>query len=156
MIEANYETTPWQAQTVISLIERDPTVRVFKVFTWLRGADFLTDIVAPWPSPSLTHLKGTNLGARDFAEYHEPLGGQRVGLKDGKMVPLPREQWKLRPMEQQFDALLYVGMPASRTTADVPQSLCQDAAFMERRLDRIARFSPTVETERLKKACGIR
>jgi hypothetical protein len=155
MIEANYETTPWQAQTVISLLERDPAVRVFTVFTWLRGADFLADTVAAWRSPSLAHLKGTNLGARDFAEYHQPLGGQRVGLDDGKTVAIPKEQWTLRPMEQQFDALLYVGMPAALTTAPVPQSLCQDAAFMQHRLDRLTRFGPRVEVERLKKACGI-
>jgi hypothetical protein len=154
MIEANYAAVPWQAQTVMSLIERDSAVRVFNVFTWLRGAEFLSDIVTGWPSPSLAPLKGTTLGARDFAQYHQPIGGQRVALEGGKTVPLPRERWKIMPMEQQFDALLYIGSPSSFTAVAVPQSLCQDAAFMTRRLDRIARFGPAVEHERLKKACG--
>jgi hypothetical protein len=154
MIDANYDTTPWQAQTVISLITREPQVRVFNVFTLLRDGEFLPEIVAASPTPSLAYVRGTGLGARDFGEYQQLLGGQRVALRDGQLVPLPREQWSVMALERQFDALLYLGPPSSFTTARVPSSLCQDSAFMARRLERLARFAPPIEVQRLKEACG--
>ena len=155
MIDLNYDTAPWQAQTVVSLVARDPRVRLFNVFTWLRDGELLRDVVATWPVPALAHLRGTSLGALDFGAFQQPVGGQRVALRDDKLVPVPRDQWKLMILEQQFDALLYLGLPSSFTTAPVPPTLCQDATFMSQRLERLTRFGPPPEVQRLKKACGL-
>ena len=155
MIEANYATTPWEAQTVMSLVTSDPNVRVFNVFALLRDGNGLPEQATRWPVPSLATVRGTNLGARDFATYQQPLGGQRVAVRDGTFVPVPRERWRVVPLEQQFDALLYLGPPSAFTFVSVPRALCQDGTALAQRLDRMARSSvPPVEAERLKRACG--
>ena len=156
MIEANYDTTPWEAQTLMSLIVRDPRVRVFNVFTLLRDGDALPEQVTRWPVPSLATVRGTSLGARDFAAYQQPLGGQRVAVRDGTFATIPREQWRVVSLEQQFDALLYLGSPSAFTFVTVPQALCRDTKALAQRLERMALAAiPPVEAERLKRACGV-
>jgi hypothetical protein len=58
-------------------------------------------------------------------------------------------------MEEQFDALLYLGSPASLTTESVPAALCADADFVKRRIDRLTRFGPPVEAQNFRKACAL-
>jgi hypothetical protein len=156
MIETNYDTTAWEAQTLMTLITRDSQVRVFNVFTLLRDGDALPPTVEAWPAPSVAAVLGTSLGARDFGLYQSPIGGQRVSVRNGKFIPIPREQWTNMALERQFDAVLYLGPPRAFTSARVPAALCQDAAFMERRLTRLARAAPPIEAQRLKDACGAR
>jgi hypothetical protein len=149
--ETNYDMSQWQAQTVISLLERDPAVRVFNVWTLLDGK--VEWPFAPWPVPSIALLKGTTLGARDFDTYSRP--GSRFAVQNGQIVPVPRPDWKAMPMEDEFDAILYLGSPSSMTAVGVPPELCRDPEALNRRLDRIRRFGPPPELEALKKACSI-
>jgi hypothetical protein len=58
-------------------------------------------------------------------------------------------------MEDQFDAFLYLGPPAAMTTVSVPASLCKDADFVKRRIDRLTRFGPLVEVQNFRQACGL-
>ena len=58
-------------------------------------------------------------------------------------------------MEDQFNALLYLGPPSSFTNATVPPALCQDPQFAKSRLERLARFGPPLEVDNFKKACGL-
>ncbi len=58
-------------------------------------------------------------------------------------------------MEDQFNALLYLGPPSSMTTVTVPAALCQDSEFVKNRLQRLMRAGPPVEVENFKKACGL-
>jgi hypothetical protein len=153
-IVANYDMSTWQAQTVVSLLERDPGVRVVSVWTLLES-DATPEAVASWPVPSFAIVRGTDLGVRDFGTYSRLMGGTRVAVRDGQLVQIPREDWKPRRLDEQFDALLYLGPPSSFTVAKIPPSLCQDSAFVERRLQRLAMFGPPVEVQNLKKACGV-
>lgn len=157
-IAANYDTATWQAQTLVSLLDRDPAVRIFNIWTLLDKNVALPEAVASSPVPSVAVLSGTTLGAMDFAAYGGMLvpGGNRVAIRNGQFVQLPREQWKSMPMEQEFDALLYLGPPASMTLATVPAALCEDAAFVRKRLQRLTRFGPAVEVQKFKKACGLK
>jgi hypothetical protein len=155
-IVANYDISTWQAQTVVSLLERDHAARVFNIWTPLDRSVELPQEVAAWRVPSLAVLRGTSLGARDFGLYSRGLGsGGRFAMKDGKLVPIPREEWKTMRMEDQFDGLLYLGPPAAMTTIPVPASLCADADFVKRRLDRLTRFGPPVEVQNFRRACGL-
>ena len=155
-IVSNYDMTAWQAQTVVSLLERDHGAHVFNIWTL---ADKNTDLpagVTSWHVPSLALLRGTTLGARDFGLYNRGLGdGTRFGVKGGQLVPVPQDEWKTMRMEDQFDALLYLGPPAWMTTASVPAALCQDTDFVKRRLERLSRFGPPVEVQNFKSACGL-
>jgi hypothetical protein len=76
-------------------------------------------------------------------------------VKGDQLVPVPREDWRTMRMEDQFDALLYLGPPASMTTVTVPAALCEDADFVSRRLERLTRFGPPVEVQNFRKACGL-
>lgn len=151
----NYDMSAWQAQTVVSLLERDHAARIFNIWTLNRSVE-LPERIESWRVPSLVRLRGTTLGASDFAVYDRGFGdGSRFGVKAGQLVPIPREQWKVMRMEDQFDALLYLGPPASMTTASVPGSLCTDADFVKRRIDRLTRFGPPLEVQNFRKACGL-
>jgi hypothetical protein len=155
-IVANYDMSTWQAQTVVSLLERDHGARIFNVWTLLDRGVELPEGVTSWRVPSLAPLRGTTLGARDFGLYSRGLGdGSRFGVNGGQLVPVPREEWKMMRMEEQFDALLYLGPPASMTTTTVPPALCADTDFVRRRLERLTRFGPPVEVQNFKKACGL-
>jgi hypothetical protein len=155
-IVSNYDMSTWQAQTVVSLVERDAGVRIFNVWTLLDKDTALPDGVASWRVPSLATMHGTTLGARDFGMYNRGLGdGTRFAVRTGQLVPLPREEWKEMRMEDQFDALLYLGPPSSMTYVTIPAPLCEDSQFMNARLQRLARFGPPVEVDNLKKACGL-
>lgn len=109
-----------------------------------------------WRVPSLALLRGTTLGASDFAIYDRgPGDGSRFGVKAGQLAAIPREEWKVMRMEDQFDAFLYLGPPAAMTTTSVPVFLCRDADFVKRRIDRLTRFGPPGEVQNFRKACGL-
>ena len=58
-------------------------------------------------------------------------------------------------MEDQFDAVLYLGPPLIMANATVPPELGKDADFVTRHLQRLTRSGPKVEVDRFEKACGI-
>lgn len=154
-VATNYDMSAWQAQTLVSLLERDHTARIFNIWTLNRTVE-LPENTESWRVPSLALLRGTTLGVSDFTVYERgPGDGSRFGLKAGQLAPVPREEWKVMRMEEQFDALLYLGPPASMTMTSVPASLCSDADFVKRRIDRLTRFGPPVEVQNFRKACGL-
>jgi hypothetical protein len=155
-IVSNYDMSTWEEQTVVSLLERNAGVSIFNVWTLLDRNAALPDGVPAWRVPSLAATQGTTLGARDFGTYDRGLGsGTRFAVRNGQLVPLSREQWTEMRMEDQFNALLYLGPPSSFTNATVPQALCQDPQFAKSRLERLARFGPPVEVDNFKRACGL-
>jgi hypothetical protein len=154
-VASNYDMSMWQAQTLVSLLERDTSGRVFNIWTWLDREVELGD-VASWTVPSLAVLKGTTLGERDFGTYATGLlGGNRFAVRDGQLVPLPRDQWRSMRMEDQFDALLYLGPPAKMTFIGMPPARCRDQQFVRERLRRFALAGPPPELANFKKACGL-
>ena len=154
-VASNYDMSTWQAQTVVSLLERDTGTRVFNIWTWLDREVALPD-VSSWPVPSLAVLKDTTLGERDFGTYARGLlGGNRFAVQDGRLVPLPRDQWRMMRMDDQFDALLYLGSPSTMTFVGMPASLCRDQEFVRERLRRFTLAGPPPELANFKKACGL-
>ena len=154
-VATNYDMSAWQAQTLVSLLERDHSARLFNIWTLNRSVE-LPEPTESWRVPSLALLRGTTLGVSDFAVYERGLGdGSRFGLRAGQLATIPREEWKVMRMEEQFDALLYLGPPASMRTTSVPASLCSDADFVKRRIDRLTRFGPPAEVQNFRKVCGL-
>lgn len=88
----------------------------------------------------------------DFGTFFT--GWSRFAIEDTKVVPIPREQWRVMPIEDQFDALLYLGPPSSITIAQLPGSLCRDAAYMKMRLARLDAYGPKGAADRLRKHCA--
>lgn len=155
-IVVNYDMSTWQAQTVVSLLERDHAARIFNIWTLLDRNVEIPEGVISWRVPSMALLRRTTLGAKDFGLYSRGLGdGSRFGVNGGQLVPVPRDEWKMMRMEDQFDAFLYLGPPASMTAAPMPAALCQDADFVKRRVERLGRFGPPIEVQNFKRACGL-
>jgi hypothetical protein len=94
-----------------------------KVFTiWTNAAFELSSAqpdVSTWSAPSLTIIRGTPLGRTGLSAY--------LGPNAGDVPPA----W-LAPMEEQFDAVLYLG-PLSAITLDRPTGWrCDEPALPER------------------------
>jgi hypothetical protein len=148
---SNYDMSSWMAQTIVSLLERDGAT-VFTVWTMFDEVDRVPQRLSAWPVPSLAHLRGTDLGAIDFARFIALPA--RFGILSGKPAQIPREQWRSLPIEEQFDALLYLGPASDATTVALPRELCEDARFMRTRAERIALAGlPQQEIDQLKQAC---
>ena len=78
--------------------------------------------VASWRMPSLAVLRATVLGKADYTSFYPDMTREPVML----------------PMEEKFDALLYLGPPSAITKSSLPRVLCSDAGYMETRLARLA------------------
>ena len=119
---------------IVEVLERDAPGSVFSIWT-----ETLTDLqavqssVSSWPKPSLTILRGTSLGAQDFAVYY-PFPIYRFD-KDHKVVA----QKATRPlrMEEQFDAILYLGPKSSITYSSLSPELCRDQTYIKMRSARM-------------------
>ena len=143
---SNYEMEDWRSQTIVSLLERAGPTRVFTIAGAKQGH------AAGWQPPALARIRGTALGALDAAEYFGPRG--RFVVRDGKIVPATREEWRTLRAEEQFDAVLYLGPPPDEADPLSP-TLCAEPGYVEMRLRRIALAGlPPPEVERVKQLCG--
>ena len=77
--------------------------------------------VASWPVPSLAMLRGTQLGAANNTLSPQQ---RRVNL------------------EEQFDALLYLGLPATMSISRLSPALCSRPGYLEMRTSRLALIAP--------------
>jgi hypothetical protein len=125
-----FPTTENNFRSLVTLLEAASATKVFSIWTHTLGTDvsaFQTDVSA-WPRPSLTVLDGTVLGNVDFRFFYP---GATV---DGRPVaPSPGLH-----IQDEFDALLYLGPLSSITISNMPPALCNDDAYMEVRTQRMA------------------
>lgn len=163
-LAANYEgPADGPAATVVSALEQSGATKAFSI--WTDTDSVLTQLqpdVSAWPIPSLAMVRDTVLGAPDFANYYPadryPMAANRMEVRDGQILGrVPRDQWRSLRMEDQFDAVLYLGPRSSMT---VPQgrpsaAVCADPTFLQKRLARVALIGmPQVEVDRLKQLCS--
>ncbi len=71
----------------------------------------------------------------------------------------PRPQRRAVHLEDQFDAVLYLGPPSSMTASKLDPKLCSDRAYIEMRLQRLALIPPppgvaVTPAEQLKEYCA--
>ena len=149
----NYE----MADFLTGLLERDGTTKMFTVWTVGRAHTDLRSLqaeVGSWRLPALAMLRGTTLGSVDFASYFTSDG--RLAFRDGRVVPIAREQWRALRMEDQFDAVLYFGAPSTITIARLAPARCLDQGYMQMRLKRMA-LVPGGEGQinQLKQYCAV-
>jgi hypothetical protein len=106
--------------TLVNQIEEQGT-RAFSIWTNTTvELEPLQPDIASWPIPSLTLVRGTRLGRLDFKYFA------------GMATDPPTK------MENQFDAVLYLGPVSSITQSLLSPSLCADAAYTKMRLARMA------------------
>jgi hypothetical protein len=117
---------------LVGLLENEGAERIYTIWTHISGElAMLQADAASWRVPSLVPLPGTALGAAPFLSY----------------FPAPPGRGS-EPMQDRFDALLYIGDPKSLTTSHVTPALCADDAYIRmriRRTETIAfKFPPSV------------
>jgi hypothetical protein len=136
--------------TVVSLLSQIAPDLVFGIGT-PTSADLprIQPDTAHWPAPSIALLKDTVLGAAPFAPFY--------AVRAGRDAPdaMRGEPWDSLRMGDQFDALLYLGPPATITLAPVSAARCADAGYMSMRLTRMALVPwGKFQIERLKRVCA--
>ena len=153
-ILTNYDMSDWQAQTIVSLIERPGGNPVFTIRTAGPLTRWQADTTS-WRPMTLTLVRGTVLGAADYSEFDDP--GQRYLIRgENDFVPLPRDRWASRRLEEQIDAILYVGPESNRTSAPLSPTLCADPNYIKMRLERIAIVGlPPGEAAKVKRLCHV-
>jgi hypothetical protein len=128
---ANFDSTG-PAASLVSLLEDSGSIKVFTVGLTFDPAILQAD-AGKWPAPSLALLRGTSMGAANL-----PYEGPRFAIRAGKPVPIGRSEWKTMRVEDQFDALLYIGPRAAITDVLVAPELCADAEYVAMRTGRMA------------------
>ena len=152
-VMSNFDMSDWRTQTIVSLIERASPQRVFAIWRLDNQIATILPEAKSWTGPRLVTTCGNRLGAADVALLSPPTAG-RMQIKDGALVPLPRDQWRALPIEEQLDAVLYLGPGAAMTAAPVPARACAEPGFVDERLRRIAVAGiPAFEAERVKQIC---
>jgi len=140
--------------TLVQQLERGGDVRAFVVWPTV-GVDLqeLQRDAPSWPAPSLATVRGTVLGAADFAAF-SPTDPPRATIRDGRIVPVPRDEWRSLPAEEQFDAVVYLGPPSGMTRSLPSPSLCRDAAYMDMRRERLLLLGMQRDLEQLQRYCA--
>jgi hypothetical protein len=128
-------------KSLMSVMEQSPNgASVFAIGSSFQALRRAQEDVTSWPAPSVTVVRGTVVGERPYASFYPPP---------------PEPGWSIVRLQDQFDAMLYLG-PESVTISRISPALCRDAAYMKMRLERMALdFPPAVKgnTDGLKAHC---
>lgn len=149
--QANYDMSNPLAHTLASLLESRMTSPLFVIRSEYEFPDLQPDI-ATWPIPSLSLIAGTRLGA--VAEPSIGISRARL-LNDGQVTMVPRDQWTSRPLEQQMDAILYLGSLTTITNAPMSKARCTDTTYIETQIGRMTLAGvPRPEIDGLRRTCA--
>lgn len=145
----------WRAQTIVSLLERSSPARIFTVWQFSDEIAKVQPDAATWPAPSLARVRGTRLGLADITQL-TPMRS-RMAMRDGKPELIPESEWRQLAIQDQLDAVLYLGKQASLTTTQPSGARCAEPGYLEERLRRIALTGiPAFEADRAKAVCAAR
>jgi len=128
------------AGTIVGLLGK-AGVKVFSIWTFTGlGAELptLQPDIATWKKPSLTLIKDTPLGTAPFTFYYPK--GSGMMMRPGPNGPIVVDLGEAigGVMEEQFDAVLYLGPKSEITYAELPKSLCADPEYVEMRAARLS------------------
>lgn len=141
------------SQWLLPLIERQSGVRAFTI--WVAAdLDAVQADTKQWARPSLAVIAGTRLGAASFTFYY-PHQVPRSVERDGKPALVPKSEWRdAPPMQEQVDAILYIGPQASLRTYTLPAEQCNDASYVSMRLGRMRLTQYPSPEEALRRSCS--
>ena len=156
-VMSNLEMDDWRMQTIVSLIER--SIGAGRVFTiWQFDDSGLAKAqadVASWPTPSIAAVRGTRIGAADITVLMPSRG--RMSFATGKPSPVPEKDWRPLRVEDQLDAVLYLGPQSTMTQSQPSGRSCAEPGYLEERLRRIALTGiPAFEADRARALCAGR
>jgi hypothetical protein len=124
---------------LVGQLERTGIAKVFTIIPEThRDLRAVHPAAATWPIPSLALLRGTDVG---------------------NVATMSGSQQRPVAMEEQFDAVLYLGPVSAMTEAKLSRALCADRQYLEMRLTRLAMIPPppgalSTPAARLKEYCA--
>jgi hypothetical protein len=142
--EKRFATPP---DTIVNRLEQGG-IRVFSICLGFGDFSQRQADVASWRPPVLTRLTGTALGMTSSAFK----GGGVAYFRhpDNTMEKITPDWERSPPIQDQFDAMLYLGTLSSMTYRKLPRALCDDAGYVRMRLERMRMgTSPNGETPTL-------
>ncbi len=121
-------------ETIVALLESSGAT-VFSIRTAFTDLSALQPDLATWTPPYLTLIRGTPLGEASFLYYYP----------DDIYVRRPDNTWervKADPdrsprMQDQFDAILFLGPQSSITYSTLSKTQCADHEYMRMRIERM-------------------
>jgi hypothetical protein len=120
--------------TIVALLEKSRT-KVFSIRTSFSDLTALQPDISTWSAPKLTVLAGTPLGQASFLFYYpddiyirRPDNTWEQVKADPKRSPL---------MQDQFDAILYLGPAKSIAYSTLTRSACTDQEYLQMRIGRM-------------------
>ena len=120
--------------TIVSLLERQGA-KVYSIWTTVHtDLTSLQDSVATWPVPSLARIAGTVLGAASFRAYYPHT---MFSIHDGAVHAVQVDPVRSSSMQEQFNAILYLGPPRNLTWSQVPVSTSAKAEYATMRANRL-------------------
>ena len=144
--------------TIVSLLEK-AGVKVFSIWTFTgvgqssdqssaqdqdkdKDLSTLQPDIATWKKPSLTLIKDTPLGTAPFTFYVPK--GAGMTMRPGPNGPIAVDLGEAigGVMQEQFDAVLYLGPKSEITYCKLPKSLCADPEYVEMRAARLSAMRP--------------
>ncbi|WP_114815151.1 hypothetical protein [Paraburkholderia kururiensis] len=120
---------------IVSLLQRQG-VEVYSVWVpvFVDLATLQADVTS-WPTPSLAHIRGTPLGEASFASYYPHA---MFTKHDGVTVEIYVDPIRSPVMQEQFDAILYLGPPPALTWSQPSPALSSDPEYIKMRSQRLA------------------
>jgi hypothetical protein len=146
-------------ESVVRLLESSASGKVFSI--WTNTLTELSDLqpnVASWPVPSLAIVAGTLLGATPFDTYASEASAFVAAPGQKQAAPPTNPPAPTQRMEEQFDAILYVGPLSAMMISRISPALCADAGYVKMRAGRMAIMpgpaGPQHPAERFRQFCA--
>ncbi len=134
--DGHFQGRGFPANSLTNLIER-AGIKMVTISVQYGGLIKIQPSVASWKTPSFAMIRDTAIGRKYYAQFYP-------------MPPAPG--WNKVLMQDQFDAVLYLG-PKLPTMTLIPKALCLDAAYMKMRTSRLDVVSPGA-SQSLTKICA--
>lgn len=130
--EQLFNTPP---NSIVALLESQGT-KAFSIWSTVQTdpAELQPD-VRSWSPPSLALIHGTVLGEASFRSYY-PHG--MIRMHDGVREEVCVDPIRSPVMQEQFDAILYLGSPKDMTWSQISPELSRDPDYMKMRSERLA------------------
>lgn len=147
-IFSNYEED--DNSLLVSQLEKSNNIKVYTIWMVVNLLN-----TSSRPLPVIIPLRETKLGKIDFSWYY-PYKITRGIVHKGKYTVIPPNKWRVFPMENQFDAIIYLGNSSNITISQLSPTICLDSTYIQMRMQRMALSgAPQNEIAKFKKRCSV-
>jgi hypothetical protein len=123
--------------TIVGRLLRAGT-NVFSIYVTTADLAALQPSASSWRAPFLVRLANNPIGTAPFTFFCECISYITTDQVTRTQEKVQADPQRSPTMQEQFDAILYMGTPASITQNKLSPALCADAEYMQMRLQRMS------------------